>query len=55
MESRREQPKAAEPRPEEKQKRFRLIKLEERIAPKSKGGGTRGINDSQNGTGWSIE
>jgi hypothetical protein len=49
MEPRREQPKAAKPRPEEKQKRFRLIKLEEWIAPR------RGTNDSQNGTGYSIE
>jgi hypothetical protein len=34
MEPRREQPKAPEPRPQEKPKRFRLVKLEERIAPK---------------------
>jgi hypothetical protein len=36
MEPRREEPKAPTPRPGEKPKRFRLIKLEERIAP---GGG----------------
>jgi hypothetical protein len=33
MEPRREEPKAPKPRPEEKRKRFRVIKLEERIAP----------------------
>jgi hypothetical protein len=37
MEPRREEPKDTKPRPEEKLKRFRLVKLEERIAP-SKGG-----------------
>jgi hypothetical protein len=37
MEPRREEPKDCKPRPEEKPKRFRLVKLEERIAP-SKGG-----------------
>jgi hypothetical protein len=36
MEPRREEPKATALRPAEKQKRFRLVKLEERIAP---GGG----------------
>jgi hypothetical protein len=36
----RNEPKAPQPRPEEKQKRFRLIKLEERIAPR------KGTNDS---------
>jgi hypothetical protein len=49
MEPRREEPKAPKPRPQEKQKRFRLIKLEERIAPR------RGTSDSQNHTGYSIE
>ena len=49
MEPHREEPKAPKPRPEEKQKRFRLIKLEERIAPR------RGTSDSQNHTGYSIE
>ena len=33
MEPHREEPKAPKPRPEEKQKRFRIVKLEERIAP----------------------
>jgi hypothetical protein len=33
MGPRRQQPKAPEPRPEEKRKRFRIVKLEERIAP----------------------
>jgi hypothetical protein len=50
MEPRREEPKAAQPRPEEKQKRFRLLKLEERIAPKK--GPT---NDSNAGGYLSIE
>jgi hypothetical protein len=45
MEPRREEPRREElktptPRPEEKLKRFRLIKLEERIAPK------KGTNDT---------
>jgi hypothetical protein len=39
-EPRREEVKALKPRPEEKQKRFRLVKLEERIAPR------KGTNDS---------
>jgi hypothetical protein len=50
MEPRREEPKAPTPRPEEKPKRFRLIKLEERIAPK-----TGKTGDSLNHTGYSIE
>jgi hypothetical protein len=37
MEPRRKEPKAPTPRPEEKPKRFRIVKLEERIAP-TKGG-----------------
>jgi hypothetical protein len=45
----REEPKAPTPRPEEQPKRFRLIKLEERIAPR------RGTNDTVNQTGYSIE
>jgi hypothetical protein len=40
MEPRREQPEARKPRPAQKPRRFRLIKLEERIAP-SAGGGTK--------------
>jgi hypothetical protein len=45
MEPRREQPKVPEPRPDEKRKRFRIIKLEERIAPSKSGGGdTKGSN-----------
>jgi hypothetical protein len=39
MEPRREEPKATTPRPDEKKKRFRIVKLEERIAP-SAGGAT---------------
>jgi hypothetical protein len=42
MEPRREEKKPEKPRPEEKQKRFRLIKLEERIAPKGGGKGQGG-------------
>jgi hypothetical protein len=33
MEARREEPKTHEPHPQEKPRRFRLMKLEERIAP----------------------
>jgi hypothetical protein len=39
-ESRREESRVPTPRPEQKPKRFRLIKLEERIAPK------KGTNDT---------
>jgi hypothetical protein len=34
-EPRREEPKAPKPRTEEKPKRFRLVKLEERVTPTS--------------------
>jgi hypothetical protein len=34
MEPRQEKPKPPKPRPEEKPRRFRIVKLEERIAPK---------------------
>jgi hypothetical protein len=37
MEPRREQPTPPNPGPEEKRKRFRLVRLEERIAPGGKG------------------
>jgi hypothetical protein len=37
MEPRREEPTAPTPQPQEKPRRFRIVKLEERIAP-SKGG-----------------
>jgi hypothetical protein len=46
---RREEAKAPKQRPEEKQKRFRLVKLEERIAPK------KGTSDSVSGNYLSIE
>jgi hypothetical protein len=36
----REEPKASAPRPEEKPKRFRIVKLEERVAPSKGGNGT---------------
>jgi hypothetical protein len=45
MEPRREEPQAPTPRPEEKPKRFRLVKLEERIAPG--GGNGHGSNATQ--------
>jgi hypothetical protein len=57
MEPRREEPTTTTPRPEEKQKRFRLIKLEERIAP---GGGhtkicpTDGCTHKNCGTGTTL-
>jgi hypothetical protein len=37
MEPRHEKPKAPKPRPEEKPKRFRILKLEQRLAPKHGG------------------
>ena len=40
MEPRREEPKVPTPRAEQERKRFRIVKLEERIAPSS-GGGTK--------------
>jgi hypothetical protein len=40
MEPHREEQKAPEPSAEQKPKRFRIVKLEERIAP-SKGGNTK--------------
>jgi hypothetical protein len=43
MEPRREEPQAVKSRPAEKRKRFRIVKLEERIAP-NKGGGHGGTN-----------
>ena len=45
MEPRREEPTAPTPQPKEKPRRFRIVKLEERIAP-SKGG-----NHTHNGGG----
>jgi hypothetical protein len=48
MEPRREEPKAPKPRPEEKPKHFRILRLEERLAPKQ--GGTGGI---ENQGSWS--
>jgi hypothetical protein len=53
MEPRRRELKAAKPRAEEKPKRFRLVKLEERIAPRTKGRHTQG--DCTTGTSYSIE
>jgi hypothetical protein len=59
LEPRREERKAPKPRPEEKPKRFRLIKLEERIAPsRHKTNGcvpTRTVCDGTTGGGYSIE
>jgi hypothetical protein len=49
MAPRREKPKVPKPRPEEKPRRFRLIKLEARIAP------ARGHAPNNVGSGLSIE
>jgi hypothetical protein len=38
MEPHREKPKDPKPCPEQKRKRFRIVKLEERIAPKRSSG-----------------
>jgi hypothetical protein len=46
----REEPKAPKPRPEEKPKRFRLLKLEARLAPK-KGG----LGSGENFGSYSIQ
>jgi hypothetical protein len=53
MEPRREEQKPEEPRPEVKRKRFRLIKLEERIAPREYGdhGYTKGLACTKGGHG----
>jgi hypothetical protein len=40
MESRHEEPKTSKPRQEPKVRRFRIVKLEERIAPSKGGNGT---------------
>ncbi len=40
---REDQPKALEPRAERKPKRFRIVKLEERIAPSKGGHGTNNV------------
>jgi hypothetical protein len=40
MEPRREEPKVAKTRTEERKKRFRIVKLEERVAPSKGGNGT---------------
>jgi hypothetical protein len=50
MEPRREEPKAPPPGAEPKPKRFRIVKLEERIAP-SKGGNTVNAQTCACGTG----
>lgn len=43
MEPRREKPKVTKPHPEKKCKRFRLVKLEARIAPSFQWGVGRGV------------
>jgi hypothetical protein len=48
METRRKEPKAPKPRPQEKPKRFRLVKLEQRVTP-------RGQGPNNVGNGLSIE
>jgi hypothetical protein len=56
MDPRREKPKAAKPRPEKKPKRFRIVKLEERITPKHmRSGSGCGNSDLSNGCYGSIE
>lgn len=40
MEPQREEPTAPKPPPEQKPKRFRIVKLEERIAPNKGGNGS---------------
>jgi hypothetical protein len=52
-EASRKQPKAPELRPQGKPKRFRIVKLEERIAPKKKG--TQDTATSDGGFCLSIE
>jgi hypothetical protein len=47
MEPRREQPKVPQPHPQQKPKRFRLVKLEERVTP--------GNHSTANPPGYSIE
>jgi hypothetical protein len=49
MEPRREELKAPKPRTEEKPKRFRIVKLEERIAPAKGGNGTKNCGLSVTG------
>jgi hypothetical protein len=49
MEPHREKPKEPKPCPEEKRKRFRIVKLEERIAPG--GGHGNGSNATRCHTG----
>jgi hypothetical protein len=53
MEPRREEPRATPPRPDEKKKRFRIVKLEERIAP-SAGGGSNNPHPCRSLTGCSL-
>jgi hypothetical protein len=51
MEPRQEKPKPPKPRPEEKPRRFRLLKLEARIAPKS----PHGMGSGENFGSYSIQ
>jgi hypothetical protein len=56
MEPHREKPKTAQARPEEKRLRFRLVKLEERIAPGGGGGHSNKCAGDSNQQGYlSIE
>jgi len=55
MEPRREEPKPEQPRREEKPKRFRIVKLEERIAPGKGGNGTNHCPVAGGTDGLSIE
>ncbi len=46
-----DQKRTAQTRTEEKPRRFRIVKLEERIAPGGKGGGN---GNHLQGTGWTV-
>ena len=48
MEPRREEPKASTPQPKGKPRRFRIVKLEERIAPSFVNGNGQGGHGTNN-------
>jgi hypothetical protein len=50
MEPHREEPTAPTPQPQEKPRRFRIVKLEERIAPSQGGNGTNHTCNANCGT-----
>jgi hypothetical protein len=57
MEPRRDEPQDPKPRPEKKRRRFRIVKLEERIAPRVGHGDSKGVAtcDCTGGHGCSTE